>query len=309
MELRAAVPEPAPLVPVAQELPEITAAAAKIDAAKIQDYVDQISAIHTRYHESRTGREAAAVLARIYESLKGQRQDVEIELYAHEGRTPQPSLIVRIIGRKHPNEIVVLGSHIDSINWRDGEEARAPGADDDASGTAVNLEIFRVLMQEGLALDRTLEIHGYAAEEIGLVGSQHMASNYRSQGKAVVAQLQHDMTLYRSGEKDMIWLVTNNTNPSLTRDLGVLIERYAGVGSGRAPLYAGSSDHVSWHRKGYPVAFPSENPKDFNPRIHTANDTTRGASFTQAAAFARLGLAYAGHYAGASRASRVIGRR
>jgi len=61
-----------------------------------------------------------------------------------------------------------------------------------------------------------------------------------------------------------------------------------------------SSDHASWFNAGYPAVFPSENPRDYNPNIHTRKDTvnTKGISWTQAHRFAELGLLYILKFAG-----------
>ena len=43
---------------------------------------------------------------------------------------------------------------------------QAPGADDDASGSATILEVFRTMMKNRFEPDRTVEFHAYAAEEV-----------------------------------------------------------------------------------------------------------------------------------------------
>ncbi|MBI4386333.1 MAG: M20/M25/M40 family metallo-hydrolase [Elusimicrobia bacterium] len=289
---------PTPVHPVENTLPAVESLASGVAAARIQKTVEQLAQIHTRYHRSDGGKEVPTLLAALYQEAARGRPDVRIETFEHESRhTPQKSLIARIVGQKNPNEIVVVGSHIDSINQRD-PYARSPGADDDASGTAINLELFRLLMERGVQLDRTLEIHGYAAEEAGLVGSQEIARSYVEAGKAVISMLQNDMNLYSKDGKMKIWLVSSNTSDLLNEMLGRLISGYVGVPWEKRRLGLGSSDHSSWNRNGVHAAFPFEDPGASNPRIHTQNDTVEGASWEQAAAFARLSLAFAAHFAG-----------
>lgn len=198
---------PIPRTPVSESIAFVQGAVAKVDPARIQKTVEELSAIDTRFHRSATGQAVAEQLAVQYRQLAQGRQDVTIETYDHGNDTPQPSLIVRIQGQKAPTEMIILGSHIDSVNWDDGTGSRSPGSDDNASGTATNMEVFRLLMEGGIRLDRTLEIHGYAAEEAGLVGSQNMASRYKSANKNVIAMVQHDMNLYRGNGPDRIYLV------------------------------------------------------------------------------------------------------
>lgn len=303
--LAPAAAAPAPAIPIEQTVALAQEAAALVDPAKIEAGVSELAAIHTRWYKSQTGKGVAEGLAKHYRRLAAGRADVSVIVDDHGGKLPQPSLIVRIKGRARPDEIVVLGSHIDSTA-RD----RAPGADDDGSGTAVNLEIFRALMERGAAFDRTVEIHGYAAEEAGLLGSQDLARRYARAGKKVVAMLQNDMNLWkRAGTPDKIWFVTDDTTPQLNSMLASLASRYAGVPTGQGRLWGGTSDHNSWNRNGYATAFPFEDPDDSNPNIHSERDTIEGLSFSQAAAFAKLGIAFAAHFGGALAAKPVVNPR
>ena len=50
--------------------------------------------------------------------------------------------MVRIEGKKYPDELVLLGSHLDSIaGWYSSGDA--PGADDNASNTATNMSVLK----------------------------------------------------------------------------------------------------------------------------------------------------------------------
>jgi leucyl aminopeptidase len=89
--------------------------------------------------------------------------------------------IARIQGAKavEDESLVIIGAHLDSINLSDPSlTARAPGADDDGSGTTTLLETFHVLAEAGYLPDRTVELHWYAAEEPGIFGSQDVANKY-----------------------------------------------------------------------------------------------------------------------------------
>lgn len=291
---------PVPRIPVTVRDARIERLAAKVSADQIKRTIIELATMPTRYHESTSGQGVAQWLSDKYQALANGRSDVTISTYDHGGETPQNSLIVRIVGKTRPDEVLILGSHIDSVNWSGGTRSRSPGADDNASGTATNLEIFRVLMEENIELERTLEIHGYAAEEVGLVGSADIAKDYRARKVNVIAMVQHDMTAWKAaGTPDKIWLVSNNTDAGLNDLLATLIKQYTGLPFEKASLSSGSSDHASWRRAGYAAAFPFENPRSHNRAIHTANDTLDTANaFTQVAGFAKLGLAYATHFGG-----------
>ena len=289
-----------PVVPVTTDLASVRSRVSQVSGDNIRATIKELSDINTRFHSSPTGQRIPSMLKQKYEALAAGRSDVSIELFDHGSRTAQDSIVIRIQGKSRPDEVVVLGSHIDSVNWSEGSSSRSPGADDNASGTSTNLEIFRVLMASGARPERTIEIHGYAAEEIGLVGSQDMAQKYKAAGKNVVTMVQHDMNLYKEpGTPDKIWFVTNNTVDTFNTSLGSLIDRYVGVEWAKKSLSGGDSDHTSWRRQGFVTSFPFENPSAYNHQIHTGRDSLETASaMSQVAAFAKLGVAYLSHYAG-----------
>ena len=292
-------PDPEPIHAVGQQIPLVEALIAGVNPSNIDATVTELSEIHTRRYNSPTGIEVPQRVLGFYKKIAGERDDITLTTFDHSGNSiPQDSVIVRIEGQSRPEEIIVLGSHIDSIAFG-GLNARSPGADDNASGTATNLEIFRLIIESGVRLQRTVEIHGYAAEEIGLRGSQQIAEFYRSNGKQVVAMVQHDMNLYVENQLDKIWFVTNNTNAALNQGLAKLAGQYLATPVGFRTLSGGSSDHYSWTRQGFAAAFPFEDPLNYNPHIHTPRDTIdNSGKFSQSSEFARLGLAYVVHYAG-----------
>lgn len=294
---------PEPVLPVGAPHPTVAQIVGRVNPERIKQTIEAMSAMPTRYHRSASGVQVAPWLVKQYGAIARSvaRNDVRIEVLAHEGITPQGSLRVIIPGSgPRAQERVILGSHIDSINLGGGQESRSPGADDNASGTATNLEIFRVMMEAGVRPSRTVEIHGYAAEEMGLWGSQDIAKKYKAANTPVVAMLQFDMDIYKANQgPDKIWLVSTSTHAGYNDMLGKLIDLYVKVPWGTRPLFGGTSDHASWTRQGYVAAFPFEDPQAYNRNIHSADDTLANApGINQAGAFARLGAASTLHLAG-----------
>ena len=106
-------------------------------------------------------------------------------------------MILTIAGTGLADEHIVIGAHLDSIlSFRMGETSRAPGADDDASGVASMTEALRAFIASGYRPRRTIHVIGYAAEEVGLRGSQEIARQFKVEGRKVVGVLQLDMTNY-----------------------------------------------------------------------------------------------------------------
>ncbi|RXJ73300.1 hypothetical protein CS022_09890 [Veronia nyctiphanis] len=137
---------------------------------------------------------------------------------------------------------------------------------------------------------------GYAAEEVGLLGSAEIAADYKRSNKDVKGVLQLDMTNYH-GSMDDFYFVSDYTNATQTQYLKDLVKEYLPEyrANDTACGYA-CSDHASWHRNGFPASMPSESKfGEHNKAIHTAGDTLdkSGHAAAHAYKFAKLALTYA----------------
>jgi len=261
----------------------------RVSGDQIFGTITSLSQFPTRYYTSTTGRDAANFLIDRYRSYGNGVPGTSVEAFTHSWI--QPSVIASIAGSSAPNEIVIIGGHIYSTS----NGATAPGADDDASGSACVLEVFRVLTAAGFRPERTLEFHGYAAEEVGLRGSAAIASSYANAGYNVVAMLQLDMTGFiRSGTTPTVGIVTDYTTPALSAFVRLLVTEYLNIGWTNTACNYGCSDHASWYNAGYTDAFTFESTfPNSNPNIHTTRDTIDLLDQDHATEFAKLGLAFA----------------
>lgn len=266
----------------------------------IEEVMLALEAFGTRYHTSAQANQSANYVKQKWESIIAQyerQNDVSVRLVTH-NNTPMKSVVVTINGQVTPNEYVIIGGHLDStVSGRD--RSFAPGSDDDASGIATITEAFRVLLANNFQPNRTVEIMAYAAEEIGLVGSNEIATSYRSQNKNVKAFVQFDMTNFKGSPLDVYLATDTFINNSLNLYLIELMETYNTTGEdymtyGTTRCNYGCSDHYSWAINNYPAAFPFEASfDDSNPLIHTTNDTfdlVRNASHS--VKFAKLALEF-----------------
>lgn len=269
---------------------------AALDPAEILATIEALSTeFSNRFHAHPSGTAAAQWIRDLWQGYAQGRPEVTVELFAHPG-VNQPSVILTFPGSTLPDEVVVLGGHLDSIApGSQDPDFSAPGADDDASGIAVLSEVIRVAIATGFRPQRTVSFMGYAAEEVGLVGSQNIAVTYDAAGTNVVAVLQLDLTAFEGSNED-IFLYTDNTNATLTAFLGDLLDTYQPhLAWTTSACGFGCSDHVSWHIRGYPAAFPVEARfGEHNPWIHTTSDTLAGFGDSAAHAhkFARLAAAF-----------------
>ncbi|GAB3315000.1 M20/M25/M40 family metallo-hydrolase [Luteimonas notoginsengisoli] len=276
---------------------------AQVQEANIRDTIEHLStAWPNRYYASSHGQAAAEWIRDTWLGLAAGRSDVSAELFTGcDNCSTQPSVILTVQGAELPGEIVVLGGHLDSISYSgSGDAMDAPGADDDASGIATLTEVIRVALANGWQPKRTVKFMGYAAEEVGLRGSNAIAQSFQSQGKNVVGVLQLDMTNYAIGAGVDMQLITDNSNAGLQQFVRDVFDEYLaplGLTRGTYTCGYGCSDHASWTSAGYPAAMMFE--AGFNNDIHTPDDTlaNMGGSAAPSVPLARLGLGFLGELA------------
>ncbi len=260
----------------------------------IRNMIIKLSDFNTRYYKSETGVKSSEFIRDTWASLSSKRNDVKVELYKHKN-WPQASIIMTITGSEKPEEIVILGGHADSIAGMFGGGGKAPGADDNASGIATITETIKILMNSNFKPKRTIQFMGYAAEEVGLLGSKEIATSYKQKSQKVVGVMQLDMTLRKGTVDKDIVMMADFTNNAQNEFIGRLIDEYVKVPWGYSRCGYGCSDHASWTANGFPASIPFESTmEDINRSIHTAKDTleSAGGDAKHAAKFAKLATAF-----------------
>ncbi len=271
------------------------------NSAQILQIIQTLSAFPNRRHNLQSGLDSASWIKNKWTEIVRNRSDIRVEFFNHPASvTPQPSVILTIPGTQTPNEIVVLGAHQDSINTS-SQTANAPGADDDASGVASLTEALRVLVEKNFRPKKTVQFMAYAAEEVGLKGSNDIAANYVANNKNVIGVFQLDMTNYQpTGGFDVV-IFTDYTNAAQNQFIRDLITNYFPAYTvGTSSCGYGCSDHASWNNRGIPASFPFESTfSTSNNKIHTANDTLAqsGNNANHALKFTKLAISYIGELA------------
>lgn len=269
-------------------------AIALVEEKNISNYIKHLSSYKNRYYQSDTGVAAAVSIRDEWSKLLADKAGAKVELYNH-SKWKQPSVIATIVGSKYPNEVIVVGGHLDSIaGWFDRGNARAPGADDNASGIASITETIRVLVKSGFIPERTIKFMGYAAEEVGLRGSAEIASDFKTKNINVIGALQLDMTNFRGSDKD-IYIITDYTDKGQNEFLKKLTTTYVKVSFEEDKCGYACSDHASWHKNGFAASMPFESAKGgMNSNIHTSGDLidVSSGNALHAVSFTKLATAY-----------------
>ncbi|WP_082078799.1 M28 family metallopeptidase [Pseudoalteromonas rubra] len=261
----------------------------EISTTSLDSTVANLTAFHNRYYTQQSGVDAAQWIKQNWQSIAQSRSDISVDYYTHSWS--QSSVVVTINGAENADEIVVIGGHLDSINQSSPSAGRAPGADDNASGIAVLTEALKALVAADYKPQRTIQIMGFAAEEVGLRGSKAIAQDYKSQGKNVVGMVQFDMTGNNGSTQD-ITMMTDYTNSGQNQFLSQLLDAYLpNLSYGYDQCGYGCSDHASWYQQGFAASMPFESRmSEINRKIHTSNDTSFDA--THASKFAKLAVTY-----------------
>jgi hypothetical protein len=168
------------------------------------------------------------------------------------GKPAEPAAGVAAID---PREVVILGAHYDHLGYG-GENSTAPGekaihhgADDNASGTAMLLEVARRLAAAG-PLPRAVLFIAFSGEERGLLGSGHYAANAVLPLSDTVAMVNLDMVGRLVDDKVIVHGTGTGTG------LEALVDRLVaehGLTAAKEPGGFGPSDHASFYAKKVPV--------------------------------------------------------
>ncbi|MFD4609640.1 M20/M25/M40 family metallo-hydrolase [Streptomyces sp. NPDC058440] len=133
-----------------------------------------------------------------YAAASGGRMTVELQSFVQQSvpRVPVPTRITNVVatlrGSAAPDRVYVVSGHYDS-RATDVMDAGsdAPGADDDASGVAVAMELARVMAVRRPAA--TIVFAAVAGEEQGLLGAAHMAEQFKTAGADLQAMFTNDI--------------------------------------------------------------------------------------------------------------------
>jgi hypothetical protein len=263
----------------------------KVTESSCEKYITDLQNFGTRYaYTSQCNLSAQYIFDEFsnYSALS-----VESDYFRYNGYVVR-NIIATLPGLDESDDTVyVVGGHYDSTSndrWNN-----APGADDDASGTAVALEGARILSQ--YKFNSTIVFAAWTVEEMGLIGSQRWVANQARAATNIGAYLNFDMIGYDPDNKmgldigyndDSIWLANEMVN--INNDFTIGLNITTGSGGDR-------SDHASFWQWGYTAVECIES--EFNtPYYHTVNDTVDKLNMEFDKKVTQLGLATLAKLAG-----------
>ncbi|MFI1360313.1 M28 family metallopeptidase [Streptomyces sp. NPDC020898] len=287
---------------------ELRALLREIDPARIEATVRKLVSFGTRHTLSvqddpvrgiGAARDWIAAELRSYAAESGGRMTVELQSYIQEpaSRIPVATRITNVVatlrGSATPERVYVVSGHYDSrVTDIMDATSDAPGADDDASGVAVAMELARVMSKRRPAA--TIVFAAVAGEEQGLYGAAYMAQQYKSAGTDVQAMFTNDIVgsskaddgtadpytirLFAEGvpssetaEQAAVRRSVGGENDSPSRQLARFV-RDTGDNDAtgmrvrvvyRRDRYRRGGDHIPFLERGYPAARFTEPAEDF----------------------------------------------
>jgi hypothetical protein len=196
-----------------------------------------------------------------------QGQAVKVKLVLQNVVQEKPTnynVIAEIKGSEKPEEVILLGAHLDS--WDLGK-----GALDNGCNVALVIDVARQIMtlvKHGQRPKRTLRFMLYSGEELGLYGSWFDTINHRKDLDNIKAVIIFDLGTGQttgfslSGRKDMTELVNNALKPISA--LGPFIQTYdAGI----------DTDNFDYVLQGIPTLVANQDPKPYLAPYHAESDT------------------------------------
>ncbi len=286
---------------------ELRALLAEVDADRLRATVEKLVSFGTRHtlsaqHNPDRGIGAARdwILAELQSYAAGSegRMTAHLQSYVQQpaDRIPRPTRITNVLatlrGSTDPNRTYVVTGHYDSrvtdvMNATDD----APGADDDASGVALAMELARVMSTR--APEATIIFGAVAGEEQGLYGSTHLARRLKAADRDVQGMFTcdiigssngqggrdpHTVRLFTEGvptaettDQAEIRVAVGGENDSPARQLGRFVREVADNGATgmdvrhvwRRDRYLRGGDDIPFLEEGYPAARCSEPIEDF----------------------------------------------
>lgn len=257
--------------------------------------------ISTRYsHAMFDGSTHALAYNYVLETLQSwyPAGQIEEDPFTYWGVLTWKNLILTIPGSTHPEEVIIMSAHLDSTSQN--PTVYAPGAEDNASGSAALLEAARLL--QGQQLARTIRLIWFTGEEQGLIGSLAYVNDHDLNGVLGVINL--DMYGYDNDDDGCFEIHVGSLSAS--DEVGACM--VSSIQAYNIPLSfdyittgaTTASDHASFWNKGVGAVEIGENfdyntlpggcaGSDSNPYYHTTNDTLSamnlpvGFQITQAA--------------------------
>jgi hypothetical protein len=247
-----------PLPALAAPGPTATVIAAQVDPAIYQHYLEDL--LFTHLGDNRGfGPQHDLARANIVATLESFGLNVALEPFVY-NTVNYYNVVATQTGRDLPGQICVVGAHFDSVN--------NPGADDNGTGTALVMEMARILSRHRTA--KTIRYVLFDREEQGLRGSTAYVASHA--GENTIMAVTADMVGHDSGAYGMD-IYGRPASSSVVNGVAFAIDEFGG--SLNRFLNFGTfnfSDHAPFENAGIPACVIIERNYNLNTHYHQPTD-------------------------------------
>ena len=205
-------------------------------------------------------REDTGMLTRLLGA--GQLLRVKLDVRNKLGPAFEASNVVgEIRGREKPDEVIVVGAHLDSNDL-------GPGALDNAAGCGAALETARAIKALGLAPRRTIRFILFMGEEEGMLGSNAYVARHRGEMDKIVAALIMDV----GAGRPLGWFSMGRTD--LDDEIKELMQPFAAYGATNIEHAAfAATDNAAFMAEGVPNLILLQDESVYFTVHHSVADT------------------------------------
>ena len=274
-----------------------------ISTDSIKSYIDKITDFKTRFMLADNRKEIAQWFVDKFKSFAYDQIAIDsfqntIEWPMQSGQKVsswQYNASATLPGSATQDTICVLGAHYDCMIMGPGTDPYkfSPGADNNASGLAVCLEIARVLKQSGFEPKYPIQFVAFGSEEFmtmfveGESGSQTYIAALKHEGKTVKLMLDNNQVSF--SPDTAAWKLDFQNYPgseNLTALAHMICDKYTKITPVDTSDHTPYSDARYFHEAGYPTIFFEE--YHFNPYTFTDEDIPENCNFDYCAEVAKI---------------------
>jgi hypothetical protein len=273
----------------------------------LEKTVRDLASFHTRHTESTFIDDVAYWLTMKLQSICGRGTYVHDFTYIpdkadvdSEHRQQPPSYYLKNIVCEKPgltNNTIIISAHYDNrMEDINNSTARAPGADDDASGVSALLEVARILSK--IDLEHSIHFVLFSGEEQGKWGSREYADHIDETDVDLDLLINLDMIGFPSHGTNNFLIEYDNGNAVQDNDKHshTVCNFIKGLASRHTNLNAtlgvlGSADYLPFEALGYTVIGFHDDGVTKNPNYHKTSDTPDTLDYEYLSSVAKLTLA------------------
>jgi Zn-dependent M28 family amino/carboxypeptidase len=270
----------------------------QVNSTKLGKWVDILSSFHTRHTKSEYIEDAAYWLKNELQSI------CEAKVYFHNfTQTDQgidynlKNIVCNNQGSSADNNLILISAHYDSrMQDINNTNARAPGADDNASGVSAILELARILSH--IDLKNNIQFVLFSGEEQGQWGSTNYVKYLHDNNVKIDLLINLDMIGYPSSGSNKVSLEYDLGNKVLVNDIysnivAKFIKQTASEYTNLETTFGtlGRSDYIPFESLGHIVIGIHDEGVEQNPNYHSTSDTPDTLDLEYLASITKLILA------------------